>query len=89
MTEEEAETAGEAGGGQPGADSNGAGIGRKRHGRAIRKRMGRRGRHLGCHLRGRRRGRSGTSTWGETKGKVEGCRPVGKPGQQVLWNGEQ
>ena len=33
-------------------------------------------------------GGSGRPPWGETKGKVEGCRTAVKPGRRVLWSGE-
>ena len=64
--EEEDETAGGEGGGWLGADGNGAGIGRKWHGRGIRERSGCQGQQLGFHLQGRGQDGSRRMPWGET-----------------------
>ena len=71
-------------------DGNGRGIRGKRRGRRSRGCIGQRV-HSGWRgSSGRRqRGRSGRPPWGENRGKVEGFRPAGKPGQRVLWSGRR
>ena len=88
-TEEEAETARGYLGGKQDKDGDITDIERKRRRTAIREHSGRRGRHLGGHLRGCRRGGSGRPPWGETREKREGSCLAGKPGWQVLRSGGQ
>ena len=83
-SEEEAETAERGGGGQNDADGNIKGIIGKRHRRRTRGISSRRGRHLGRHLRGSGRIRSGRPPWVRKTGMGEDCRTARKPGQQVL-----
>ena len=87
--EEETETTEGGGGGWNDNEGEGRVIGGKRRGRLARGRSSRPGRHLGCHLRGRRRSRSGRPPWVRKKGKCKGCRTAGKPVQRFLWSGRQ
>ena len=66
LATEEDETAGRAGGGKKDADGNGRGITGKWIRTATWGHIGRRGRHLGGHLRGCRQGGIGRPPWGET-----------------------
>ena len=70
-------------------DGDGAGITGKRSGTATWGHSGQRERHLGCHFRNCRRGKSGRLPLGGARGKGKDFRTVGKPGQQVLRSGGQ
>ena len=88
-TEEEAETAVGAWGGQQNAGGDGVVYAGDWSGIATRGCYDRREQNREGHLCGRRQGRSGGEPWGKNRGKGEGSRPTGKPGRRVLCSGRR